>query len=97
MHGRRLRPAAYVLSNGAVRINDTPIAPAQLPATLKELYANRAERVLFRTAEPPASVQTVTEIIDIAATQIEVIAILPPTLALAICWTVHPPTRRQKR
>ncbi len=80
----------HVLANGAVQIDGVT---AQLPATLKQLYANRAERVLFLTAEPATTMQTVATVIDIAAAQIDVIAIVPPSLAHATCWTVHQPAR----
>lgn len=82
---------AHVLANGAIRINGIPVDQAQLSATIKELYASRAERLLFVSAEPAASMQAVTTFIDLAAAQIEVIAIVPPSLSMDTCMTVKPP------
>jgi biopolymer transport protein ExbD len=85
---------AHVLANGGVRINGNSIDPVQLPATLAVLYADRGERVLFLSAEPAAAMQSVTGIIDIAAAQVEVIAIVPPSMAMVTCMNVKPPWQK---
>jgi hypothetical protein len=87
---------AHVLADGPVQIKGKlhPTALAQLPATLAVLYTDRAERVLFLSAEPAATMGTVTGIIAIAAAQIEVIAIVPPSVATATCMSVKPPWQK---
>jgi hypothetical protein len=60
------------------------------------LYTDRAERVLFLSAEPAATMGTVTGIIAIAAAQIEVIAIVPPSMAAATCMSVKPPWQKSQ-
>lgn len=82
-----------VRADGLVEVDARTQTLAQLPAALAALYAGRAERVLFLSAEPAATMQFVTKTIDIAAAQIEVIALVPPSLATATCLTVRPPAR----
>lgn len=85
---------AHVLANGTVQIKGAHLAQAQFLPTLQQLYADRAERVLFLTADPGAAMQTVTGIIDIAAAQVDVIAIVPPSMSMATCMSVKPPWQK---
>jgi biopolymer transport protein TolR len=72
---------AHVLQNGAVRLNlEEPIKGNALAKRLHEIFATRAERVVFVKGDPDLRFQSVAEIIDIAQSQVDYVAILTPAV-----------------
>jgi biopolymer transport protein TolR len=53
------RPAAY-------KINDTDVQKAELLPKLRDIYANRAERVMFVRGDDDVNFSAVADVIDIA-------------------------------
>jgi len=82
---------AHVLNDGHVKLNSETLDVTNLAARLHEIYDVRAERVLFLQAAPELPFQKVAEVIDIAKKQIEVVAILTPSVEKQPCWLVRLP------
>lgn len=55
-----------IAADGTYRINTQPVAAAQLEERLREIYANRADRVLFVKAEPDVLYEVVIAAMDAA-------------------------------
>lgn len=85
------RTRLHVLADGTVDLNGAALTLAELPDALTSLYFTSAERVLFVSADPAATMQTVTTVIDVAAPQAQVIGIVTPSLAAATCLILHRP------
>jgi len=83
---------AHVLDDSHVKLNAETVDLPKLAARLRGIYKARAERVLFLKAAPELPFQKVAEVIDIAKKQIEVVAIVTPSVEEQPCWLVRPPT-----
>lgn len=83
---------ADVVDSGHVKLNLETVDVTNLAARLHEVYDVRAVRVLFIKAAPELPFQNVAEVIDIAKRQIEVVAILTPSVEGQPCWLIRPPT-----
>ena len=55
-----------IAADGAYAINTQPVAAAQLEDRLREIYANRSDRVLFVKAAPDVLYETVIAAMDAA-------------------------------
>jgi biopolymer transport protein TolR len=84
--GRAADPDSVILEvlNGsggeaAFRINQQSVAKRDLPARLAEIYANRAQRVLFLKGDDRLSFTEIAQVIDIGHTAgIEHIGLMTP-------------------
>lgn len=65
------------LPAGRYRINVEDVTIGDLPGKLETIFRTRAERVVFVTAEADVPFSRVAELIDVAATQVDNIALLP--------------------
>jgi biopolymer transport protein ExbD len=65
------------LEGGKYRINVEDVTIGELAGKLETIFRTRAERVVFVTAEADVPFSRVAELIDVAATQIDNIALLP--------------------
>jgi protein TonB len=65
----------------AYKINETPVAKADLPARLADIYANRAERVMFILGDDDVDFRYAAEVIDIGhAAGVDHIGLLTPKM-----------------
>jgi biopolymer transport protein ExbD len=63
----------------AFRINQQSISPAELPARLSEIFAKRAQRVLFVKGDDQLSFRQIAEVIDIShAAGVDRVCLLTP-------------------
>ena len=74
-----------VLSNGAgapaYKINETDVAKTELLARLTEIYANRAERVMFVKGDDDLNFAYIAEVIDIAhSANVDHIGLMTPKI-----------------
>jgi biopolymer transport protein ExbD len=65
------------LQAGKYRINVEDVTIGELAGKLETIFRTRAERVVFVTAEADVPFSRVAELIDVAATQVDNIALLP--------------------
>jgi biopolymer transport protein TolR len=82
---------AHVQKDSHVRLNSETVDLVGLDARLREIYGSRAERVLFVRADSEVPFQKIAEVIDIAKRQIEVVAILTPSVEKQPCWKIRWP------
>lgn len=67
-----------VLPGPAYRLNGTPIAAAMLAATLRQVYVNRPEKIMYVAGQPGVTYETVVDAIDLARSNgVRVIGISP--------------------
>ena len=67
-----------VLPGPTFRLNGTPIASAALAQTLRTVYVNRPEKVMYVAGRPGVSYETVVSAIDVARSNgVRVIGISP--------------------
>jgi biopolymer transport protein TolR len=65
----------------AYKINDTDVAHAELQEKLTEIYANRAERVMFVRGDDDVSFQYIADVIDIGkAANVDHIGLMTPKI-----------------
>ncbi len=65
----------------AYKINDTDVAKTDLLAKLTEIYANRAERVMFVKGDDDLNFAYIAEVIDIArAANVDHIGLMTPKI-----------------
>jgi biopolymer transport protein ExbD len=83
---------AYVIDDRHVNLSSETLGIEELAAHLREIYATKAERVLFLKAAHNVPFQSVAEVIGIAKQQIGVVAILTPSIEGQPCWVVHTPS-----
>jgi biopolymer transport protein TolR len=73
-----------VLRNGAAvsyKINETDVAKAELLPRLTEIYANRAERIMFVKGDDDVNFSYVAEVIDIGRTaNVDHIGLMTPKI-----------------
>jgi len=63
------------------RINETDVAKGDLQAKLTEIYANRAERVMFVRGDDQVDFRYVAEVIDIGrAANVDHIGLMTPKI-----------------
>jgi biopolymer transport protein TolR len=63
------------------KINETPYAKAELLPKLTEIYANRAERVMFVKGDDDVSFDKIAEVIDIGrAANVDHIGLMTPKI-----------------
>ena len=82
-------PTAQIIlqveSGGVYKINTLPIAQAQLANRLKEIYANRPQKVIFVKADPDVVYQDVIAAMDAArGAGVKVIGAVLPDAAKAL-------------
>jgi len=77
-----------------VRINMEPVSENRLSKRLKQIYRERAERVLFVRAEPELTFQQVVQILDIANGSVKdlYISLLTPAAEREPCLAISLPT-----
>jgi biopolymer transport protein ExbD len=86
---------AHVLQHGGVRLNrEDEIQVSALANRLHEVFANTTEPVVFVKAELDVTFQSVAEIIDIAESQVDYVAILTPAVEKepGFCLLIRAPT-----
>lgn len=65
----------------AYKINDTDVTHAQLLPQLTQIYANRAERVMFVKGDDDVNFQYIADVIDIAkAANVDHIGLMTPKI-----------------
>jgi biopolymer transport protein ExbD len=65
----------------AYKINETDVAKTDLLARLTEIYANRAERVMFVKGDDDCNFSSIAEVIDIAhAANVDHIGLMTPKI-----------------
>src|SRR5215469_6713334 len=63
------------------KINETPVEKRDLEAKLTEIYANRAERVMFVKGDDDVNFSAIADVIDIAhAASVDHIGIMTPKI-----------------
>ena len=68
-------------SNLSYKINDTDVTHNQLLPKLTEIYANRAERVMFVKGDDDVNFEAIADVIDIAkAANVDHIGIMTPKI-----------------
>lgn len=85
---------AHVLANGAIRLNLEPeLKRTELAARLHEIFRTRAERLLFVKADPEVAFQDVADVIEIAQSEVQHVAILTPEVEKqpGVCLTIRLP------
>lgn len=65
------------LHAGRLRINSENTSIGELAGRLETIFRVRAERVVFVTAEADVPFSSIVELIDVASTQVDRIALLP--------------------
>ncbi len=71
------RPAAAA----AYKINETDVTKGELAARLTEIYANRAERIMFVKGDDDVDFRYVAEVIDIGrAANVDHIGLMTPKI-----------------
>jgi hypothetical protein len=68
------------LHGGKFRINVDDVGIAELAGRLESIFMTRAERFVYITAEADIPFGNVAELIDVAATQVDDVALFPKTL-----------------
>jgi biopolymer transport protein ExbD len=67
--------------NPEYKINETPYAKAELLPKLTEIYANRAERVMFVRGDDDVNFQSIAEVIDIGkSANVDHIGLMTPKI-----------------
>lgn len=68
-------------TNLTYKINETPVEKRDLQAKLTEIYANRAERVMFVRGDDDVNFAAIADVIDIAhAANVDHIGIMTPKI-----------------
>jgi len=76
-----MRYAVLIIqSDGSVRINYDPIARSDLARRLKQIFGTRKGKGIYLWADRDVPFQSVAEVIDIAKTQMDYVAIITPSL-----------------
>ena len=76
----RRNVVVQVLSHGGLRINLEDVNREDLNRRLEEIFKTRAYRFVFLTADLDLPFGEVAQVIDSAATQIDYIAVLTPSI-----------------
>jgi biopolymer transport protein ExbD len=81
-----------VLRGGKIKLNMEDSDRVSLGKRLEEVFAMRAEKVVFISADPQLSFQEVAEVIDIATKCVDNAALISPALKadLSHCLTITP-------
>lgn len=69
-----------VLPDGVLRLNGENQKRNELGHRLQDIFRTRAYRYVFVTGDPNVSFGEVAEVIDIASTQVDFVAILTPSV-----------------
>ena len=82
-----------VLANGNVSFNggELVIQRRELADRLREIFKRRVERVLFVEGDPDLPLSNVADVIDISRKEVDLVAILTPTVKRGYCLSVHSP------
>ena len=68
----------------AYRLNGTVIARSALASTLRQIYVNRPEKIMYVAGQPGVTYETVVDAIDMARSSgVRVIGISPKSASLA--------------
>lgn len=93
----------YVLRDGFLKLNSEKLKRDDLKSRLHEIFQTMAERVLFVKGDPGLPFQKVLEVIDIARTEVDYVALLTPyvekeaTANGVWCLTIPNPHRQTTR
>jgi biopolymer transport protein ExbD len=86
-----------VHGGGSLNLNMESVDRSGLDNRLKEIFATRAERLIFVKGDPELDFREVAQIIDIARTQTEYVALLTPSVEremnerpFCCCLTIAP-------
>lgn len=73
-----------VLPGPVYRLNGSPIAAPSLAPTLRQVYSNRLEKILYVAGQPGVTYETVVDAIDVARSNgVRVIGISPKAARLS--------------
>ncbi len=87
----------HVHRGGSLNLNSETLERGGLENRLKEVFATRAERLLFVKGDPDVDFGEVAQIIDMARTQADYVALITPSIEKDIgerpfccCLTINP-------